>query len=83
MLQVQGGTLLLRDVEELTAANQYRLYQLIRFCVCHGADIASLRKVDVRVMVTTGCLLSELMAERKSVRTFITCFPAWNCLYHL
>ena len=65
VLQVQGGTLLLRDVEELTAANQYRLYQLIRFCVCHGADIASLRKVDVRVMVTTGCPLSELMAERK------------------
>lgn len=49
----------------MTAANQYRLYQLIRFCVCHGADIASLRKVDVRVMVTTGCPLSELMAERK------------------
>ena len=49
VLQVEGGTLLLRDVEELTAANQYRLYQLIRFRVCHGADIASLRKVDVRV----------------------------------
>ena len=65
VLQVEGGTLLLRDVEELTAANQYRLYQLIRFRVCHGADIASLRKVDVRVMVTIGCPLSELMAERK------------------
>ena len=52
-------------MEELTAANQYRLYQLIRFRVCHGADIASLRKVDVRVMVTIGCPLSELMAERK------------------
>ena len=65
VLQVQGGTLLLRDVEELTAANQYRLYQLIRFCVCHGADIASLRKVDVRVMVTIGCPLSELMARQK------------------
>ena len=65
VLQVQGGTLLLRDVEELTAANQYRLYQLIRFRVCHGADIGSLRKVDVRVMVTIGCPLSELMAEGK------------------
>lgn len=64
-LQVQGGTLLIRDVEQLTAANQYRLYQLIRFHVCHGADIASLRKVDVRVMVTIARPLSELMAEGK------------------
>lgn len=39
-LQAQGGTLLLRNAEELTLANQYRLCQLIRFQVCHGADIA-------------------------------------------
>lgn len=53
-LQAQGGTLLLRDLEYLTSANQYRLYQLIRFRVCYGADIASLRKVSVRVMATVG-----------------------------
>lgn len=62
-LQAQGGTLLLRDVEELTAANQYRLYQLIRFRVCHGADIARLRKVDVRVMATVRQPLIQLMAQ--------------------
>ena len=62
-LQVQGGTLLLRDVEKLTAANQYRLYQLIRFHVCHGADIARLRKVDVRVMVTVRSPLGRLMTQ--------------------
>ncbi len=64
-LQAQGGTLLLRDVEELTAANQYRLYQLIRFRVCHGADIARLRKVDVRVMVTVRSPLIRLMGQGK------------------
>lgn len=67
-LQAQGGTLLLRDVEELTAANQYRLYQLIRFRVCHGADIARLRKVDVRVMVTVRGPLIRLMEEGKLSR---------------
>lgn len=65
VLQAQGGTLLLRDVEELTAANQYRLYQLIRFRVCHGADIARLRKVDVRVMVTVRSPLIRLMSQGK------------------
>lgn len=65
VLQAQGGTLLLRDVEELTAANQYRLYQLIRFRVCHGADIARLRKVDVRVMVTVRSPLIRLMDQGK------------------
>ncbi len=64
-LQAQGGTLLIRDVEELTAANQYRLYQLIRFRVCHGTDIAQLRKVDVRVMATVGTPLIQLMEEGK------------------
>ena len=60
-LQAQGGTLLLRDVEELTAANQYRLYQLIRFRVCHGADIARRRKEDVRGLVTVRSTLIRLM----------------------
>ena len=64
-LQAQGGSLLIQDVEELTAANQYRLYQLIRFRVCHGADIARLRKVDVRVMVTVRKPLAQLMWEKK------------------
>lgn len=62
-MQSQGGTLLIQDVEQLTAANQYRLYQLIRFRVCHGAEIGQLHRLDVRVMVTVGrplaCLLTE------------------------
>lgn len=65
VLQSQGGTLLIQDAEELTAANQYRLYQLIRFHVCHGADIARLRKVDVRVMVTVGKPMIQLFQEEK------------------
>lgn len=62
--QVQGGTLLIRGIEKLTAANQYRLYQLIRFRLCHGADAASLKKVDVRVMVTVGKPLIQLKQEQ-------------------
>lgn len=63
VLQAQSGTLLIQDAQELTAANQYRLYQLIRFHVCHGVDIARLRKVDVRVMVTVGKPLIQLFRE--------------------
>ena len=64
-LQAQGGTLLLRNAEELTLANQYRLCQLIRFQVCHGADIARMRKIDVRIMITIESPLPELEAEGK------------------
>ena len=64
-LQCQGGTLLIRDVEMLTPDNQYRLYQLIRFKVCHGSDIAQLRKVDVRVMATVEAPLIQLMQMGK------------------
>lgn len=63
VMQSQGGTLLIQDAEELTAANQYRLYQLIRFRVIHGSDIAQLRKADVRIMVTVRRPLSTLLAE--------------------
>ncbi len=62
-VQSQGGTLLIQDVEHLTAANQYRLYQLIRFKVCHGTEIGQLHKLDVRVMATVGCPLARLQAD--------------------
>jgi len=68
VLQAQGGTLLLRDLEYLTSANQYRLYQLIRFRVCYGADIASLRKVSVRVMATVGEPLALLADQGRISR---------------
>lgn len=67
-LQCQGGSLLIRDVERLTPDNQYRLYQLIRFKVCHGSDIARMRKVDVRVMATVETSLIRLMREEKISR---------------
>lgn len=62
VLQSNGGSLLIQDAQELTPDNQYRLYQLIRFRVCHGADIASLRRVNVRVMVTLEEAPARLMA---------------------
>lgn len=65
VMQSQGGTLLIQDAEELTAANQYRLYQLIRFRVIHGTDIAQLRRADVRIMVTVRSPLSVLLKEGK------------------
>ncbi len=67
-LQCQGGTLLIRDVEMLTPDNQYRLYQLIRFKVCHGSDIAQMRKVDVRVTATVETPLIQLMQTKKISR---------------
>ena len=62
-VQVNGGSLLIQDVDCLTSANQYRLYQLIRYHVCHGADLSQVRKLDVRVMVTSGRPLEMLAAK--------------------
>lgn len=62
-VQVNGGSLLIQDVDCLTSANQYRLYQLIRYHVCHGADVSQMRKLDVRVMVTASRPLEMLAAE--------------------
>lgn len=63
--QGQGGTLLLYDVQEMTADNQYRLCKLIRCKECRGIDTASTYKADIRVMVTVPQPLTELMADRK------------------
>lgn len=62
-LKAHGGTLLLQDVDCLTPANQYRLYQMIRFHVYYGANMGSLRRLNVRVMVTVGGPLSRLAAQ--------------------
>lgn len=64
-VQAQGGTLLIQDADCLTAANQYRLYQLIRFHVCHGQDIAQMRKLDVRIIVTLREPLRQLVEAGK------------------
>lgn len=64
-VQAQGGTLLIQDVDCLTAGNQYRLYQMIRFHICHGQDIGQMRKLNVRVMVTLRTPLTRLVKEGK------------------
>lgn len=61
----QGGTLLLYDVQELTADNQQRLSRLIRLNEWWGMDGASPRKADIRVMVTVDRPLMELMADKR------------------
>ena len=65
ILQAQGGTILIQDIDCMTIANQYRLYRLIRFRVAHGQDVAQLRTVDVRLMVTSARPLGELLREGK------------------
>ena len=64
-MQCPGGTVMIRNMDELTPANQYRLYQAIYFKVLHRSDIAQLRNIDVRVMVTLRRPLRELWRERK------------------
>lgn len=61
--QAKGGTLLIEDVCDLTRANQYRLYQLIRYKLRVGKDVTQYPNVDVRVMATAGDSLSRLMRE--------------------
>ena len=62
-LQAEGGSLLIQDVDELTADNQYRLYQMIRLKCCHDFDTAGLRKVNVRVFVTVRRPFAQLLEE--------------------
>lgn len=64
-VQAQGGTLLIQDADCLTASNQYHLYQMIRFHICHGQDIGQAKKLNVRVMVTLRTPLARLVKEGK------------------
>ncbi len=61
--QAKGGSLLLEEVQCLTRANQYRLFQLIRYRSRLGKDGVRDPGVDVRVMVTTDVPLSELAED--------------------
>jgi transcriptional regulator with PAS, ATPase and Fis domain len=63
VMQTQGGTLLLQDLENLTEANQYRLYRLIRFHAVSGTDFAKLRRAEVRILATVRKPLGELVAS--------------------
>lgn len=64
-VQAHGGTLLLQDADCLTTSNQYCLYQLIRFHVCHGQETGRMQKADVRVMVTLQKSLAQLVRQGK------------------
>ena len=61
--QAKGGTVLIEDVCYLTRANQYRLYQLIRYKLRMGKDVAQYPNADVRVMVTAKTSLAQLREE--------------------
>lgn len=61
--QAGGGSILIEDVCYLTRANQYRLYQLIRYKLRMGKDVTQYPNVDVRVMVTAKTSLEQLMRE--------------------
>lgn len=63
--QAKGGSVLIGDVCCLTRANQYRLYQLIRYKLRVGKDVVQYPNVDVRVMVTAKTSLAQLVGEGK------------------
>lgn len=58
--QAVGGSILIEDIGYLTRANQYRLYQLLRYRQRVGKDVVRYPN-DARVMVTSGIPLRELM----------------------
>jgi len=62
-VQAKGGSLLIEDVQALTKANQYRLYQLIRHKHRLGREGQRYAGVEVRIMVTSLVPLSELVKE--------------------
>ncbi len=61
--QAKGGSLLIEDIQALTKANQYRLYQLIRHKHRLGREGQRYAGVEVRIMVTGTALLSELVKK--------------------
>lgn len=63
VVQAKGGSLLLEEVRGLTRANQYRLFQLIRYKNRLGKDAVRYPGVDVRVMATADVPLIGLVEE--------------------
>lgn len=61
--QAKGGSLLIEDIQALTKANQYRLYQLIRHKHRLGREGQRYAGAEVRIMVTGTALLSELVKK--------------------
>ena len=63
IVQAKGGSLLIEDVQALTNANQYRLYQLIRHKHRMGKDGQRYAGTEVRIMVTSPVSFSALAQE--------------------
>lgn len=63
VVQAKGGSLLIEDVQALTKANQYRLYQLIRHKHRMGRDGQRYAGTDLRIMVTSPAPYSALAQE--------------------
>lgn len=61
--QVNGGTVLIEDVDCLTPENQYRLYQLIRYKLRNVRNAVQGVHADVRVMVSSGKRLPDLVKQ--------------------
>lgn len=60
-VQARGGTLVLSELQDLTPANQYRLYKLVRYHICQGQGTEKLQKLNLRLMVTLRQPLAKLM----------------------
>ena len=61
--QVNGGTLFIEDVDQMTLENQYRLYQLIRYKRRNSRDSLQASHTDVRVMVSSGSPLEPMVGN--------------------
>ncbi len=66
--QLQGGSLLLEDIEELSLSNQYRLFQLIRFRTGDW-EPSGTKPFKLRITGSTS-LKPEEFAERMEVGSF-------------
>ncbi|MEG2350475.1 MAG: sigma 54-interacting transcriptional regulator [Hungatella sp.] len=63
--QADGGSLLIGEVDQLTCANQYRLYRFLHSRVCSGEETFPVRKSEARVMVTSLKPLAELVRQNE------------------
>lgn len=61
--QANGGTLFLQDVDCLASANQYHLYQMIRFRGYYGGNAGGLCRLNVRAVVTVSQPLCRLREQ--------------------
>ena len=61
--QAKGGSLLIEDIQALTKANQYRLYQLIRHKHRLGREGQRYPGAEVRIMVTGTVSFTELVKK--------------------